>query len=424
MLTKSPISHEVKQGPLLESGWLSAGLDYYKPTMSQVALNKEPEAEVEFTLKNRGNQRLLDYINIAELQKRFNQIMQRGWSTDELSYLASIQNTEGQAVFSDSFIEDIGDTPLPPVLVEYDSESDDLAISSRGPWFNVSFWETVVMSELNEMYFEEYLMKNNINPYDVYDYGNRQLDRKINILNQNPGIKIVDFGTRRHFSLRWQKHVVERLMTECPANLSGTSNVGLAQSLGIKPVGTFAHEMLMVYAGLAEIRGNDVKQAPNRFMTDWFETYGNDLAVALTDTFTTDFFLSDFTPEQAEAWRGVRHDSGDPFEFGQKIITFYQGLGIDPATKSIVFSDGLDIEQIVRLYEFFSPHINVYFGWGTTLTNDLGINPLNIVMKATYVHDNNLQLGTNTVKLSDNPGKHTGPEEKIAAYQNSFSVNN
>jgi nicotinate phosphoribosyltransferase len=145
-------------------------------------------------------------------------------------------------------------------------------------------------------------------------------------------------------------------------------------------------------------------------MDDWFNRYGEDLSIALTDTFTSDFFFSDFPKEQAKLWRGLRHDSGDPFEFGNKAIEFYEQLGIDPKEKTIVFSDGLDIETIVKLADYFDGKINVLFGWGTTLMNDLGLRANNIVMKVTNVN------GIETVKLSDDEGKHTGSAEKIGRY--------
>lgn len=280
------------------------------------------------------------------------------------------------------------------------------------------------MSELNEAYFEGYLQAHELNPLDVYDEGDRRLSEKIAILQANPHIKFADFGTRRHFSLRWQKHVVERLVEECPENIVGTSNVALAESIGIKPIGTFAHEMPMVYAGLADARGDDIGASHNRFLQDWFTRYGEDYSIALTDTFKTDFFFSDFTAEQAEAWRGVRQDSGDPYEFGEHLIQFYEAREINPLTKTAVFSDGLDIKTIVALQEHFQGRINVLFGWGTTLTNDLGIKPLNVVMKATHVMIPGSELEADTVKLSDNAGKHTGPANLVKEYEEHyFAVN-
>jgi nicotinate phosphoribosyltransferase len=402
---------------LPERELLSAGLDYYKPTMSQVALEREPNAEVTFALKNRGEQRLADYVNLDNLRARLDKFRENGWSQDELEYLADLRNSDGAQVFGPEFVEYLATHELPPVSVAYDEATDDIAVNTTGAWPMVTFWETVVMGEINEMYFENYLLANDVDPLEVYEEGDQRLSEKIAVLRQNPKIKFADFGTRRHFSLRWQKYVLERLIKECPENIVGTSNVALARSLDIRPIGTFAHETLMVYAGLADERGEDIRASHNKFLRDWFDFYGEDLSIALTDTFGNEFFLADFTAVQARKWRGMRHDSGDPYKFGEDVIKFYENLDINPTTKTIVFSDGLDIDTIVALHKHFDGRVRLLFGWGTTLTNDLGLPALNIVMKATKVN------GVETVKLSDNTGKHTGSEEQVRRYENVFRTN-
>jgi nicotinate phosphoribosyltransferase len=196
--------------------------------------------------------------------------------------------------------------------------------------------------------------------------------------------------------------------------------VALAHKYGLPPIGTFAHEMPMTYAGLADARGTDIRDSHQHFLQDWYGRYGKDLSIALTDTFTTDFFFSDFTPEQAAHWKGVRHDSGDPYEFGERLIKFYETQGVNAQEKTVVFSDGLDIGQIVGLQKHFEGRIQILFGWGTTLTNDMGIKPLNVVMKATHVRLPATGQAADTVKLSDNPGKHTGPDTQVRRYQQIF----
>jgi len=384
--------------------------------MSQFVHEMEPGAEVTFSFKNRGEQRLLDYVDIDDLKARFDRIIETGFNQSELDYLSGLTNSAGESVFSDNYLEHLKTSALPPVKINI--EDDDIAIQTTGEWSLVTFWETIIMSELNEAYFEGIVAQHGLDIFEVYNEGERRLSEKIAILQANPDIKIADFGTRRHFSHRWQAYVVERLINECPDNFLGTSNVALAQKYGVKPIGTFAHELPMAYGGLAEQRLGleNVIHSHNQLLDDWYNFYGQDLSIALTDTFTTDFFFADFTPEQAKNWRGLRQDSGDPIEFGEKAIGFYKANNIDPTTKTIVFSDGLDIDEIVRLNEHFKDRVNVVFGWGTTLTNDLGLKPLNIVMKATEVN------GTSTVKLSDNPGKHTGPADKVAQYQTIFKV--
>lgn len=418
---QTPASHsQFENTPLPVADHISAGVDYYKPTMSQLAYEQEPDVEVTFTFHNRGTDRLLDYVNPAALQRRFHELQVRGWSRQELNYLRTLRTSEGHAVFTDAYLAYLQVHTLPDIKVLHAKNSDDLGFETTGPWALATFWETIVMSEVSEAYFEGYLQARGIDPFVVYDEGDRRLSEKIAVLQAHPDIKFADFGTRRRFSLRWQKHVMERLLAECPGNIIGTSNVALAENLGMKPIGTFAHELPMVYAGLADARQENVRVSHGRLLEDWFARYGADYSIALTDTFGTDFFFSDFTPKQSAAWRGVRHDSGNPFAFGERLISFYVANGIDPTAKTVVFSDGLDIDSIVALQQHFSGRINTLYGWGTTLTNDLGIQPLNIVMKATHVRVTEDCQEADTVKLSDIPGKHTGPADLVRAYQERY----
>lgn len=409
------------KGPLPDG--VAIGTDYYKPNMSQLAFEQEPDAEVTFTFHNRGQQRLLDYVNLDALRQRLDSLRAKSWSEDELAYLGSLRRDDGEPMYSADYLTYLKINTLPPLTIRYDERINDIAIETTGPWALSTFWETIVMSEINEAYFEGYVQAHGLNPMDVYEEGDRRLSEKIALLQQHPDIKIVDFGTRRHFSFRWQQHVVGRLAQECPQNLIGTSNVALAEYFGLKPTGTYAHELPMIYAGLADARGYNVRASHNQSLQDWYARYGEQYSIGLTDTFTTDFFFADFTPEQAAAWRGVRHDSGDPFKFGERLIQYYDKLGIDPRDKTLVFSDGLDITTIIDLHYRFKDRINVIFGWGTTLTNDLGMKPLNIVMKATHVRIPQTGQEAKLVKLSDDSGKHTGPKKLVTQYkQEHFSV--
>lgn len=392
-----------------KSPYLSKGLDYYKATMSQVEFEKHPEAQVTFTLKNRGENLLTEFVNPSELQAHLDSFIE-GWRPDEVAFLAGLQNQDGKAQFSEEYLNYLMDNPLPRVEISVD-DAGDIVAHVTGNWPLVTFWETVVMSEINELYFTNKLIAEGCDPIELYTEGDRRLSEKIELLKSRPDIKIADFGTRRRFSYNWQKHVVERLATELPDNFVGTSNIYLAHTLGLRPIGTYAHELPMVYAGLADEEGRDPLDGHNEMLQDWEEVYRGDLSIALTDTFTSDFFFVDFTKTQAENWKGLRHDSGSPIEFGERVIAHYEQLGINPLEKTIVFSDGLDIQTIIELADRFQGRIQLVFGWGTTLTNDLGLKPNNIVMKATHVN------GVSTVKLSDDIGKHTGDDETIDRYQ-------
>ena len=205
-----------------------------------------------------------------------------------------------------------------------------------------------------------------------------------------------------------------RLRDEAPENLIGTSNVAWAHELGIAPIGSYAHEMDMVYAGLADRPGGDLRGSHAQMLDDWHALYGDNVSIALTDTFGSAFFFDALTTEQGEQWQGLRHDSGDPFAFGETAISWYEAHGIDPRQKTLLFSDGLDLPTIVELNDRFKGRAKLAFGVGTNLTNDLGVPPLNVVMKATSVN------GVPTVKLSDDAGKHIGPAGKVAEYVDAF----
>lgn len=383
-----------------------SGLDFYKLTMSQQAWRIAPDAEVTFTLKNRSSQSLLKCLTVAQVRTAL-EPFEAGFDFSDLLWLRK------NKTFDPQFLVYLNGKTLPvPMVVERDG---DLHVEVTGPWPLVTFWETIVMSTINDLYFA------NGNPW-YQTYGHEKLTSAIHTLGRNPGIKFSDFGTRRRYSFGWQAIVVARCAAELPEQFVGTSNPYLAQQYGLKPIGTFAHEMPMVYAALVDgavhreferdMIPNDFRASHDLMLNEWFDTYGYDYSIALTDTFGSDFFFSTFGEERAHTWKGLRHDSGDPFEFGDKAIKFYEKHGVDPRTKTIVFSDGLDLGKILALHQTFGDEFNLMFGWGTGLTNNVGVEPLNIVMKATSVN------GVGTVKLSDDEGKHTGNAEDIDRYLN------
>lgn len=381
-----------------------AGLDFYKLTMSQLAYQRFDDTRVRFVLKNRGTNNLLDVIKLGELQELLEQYRTSVYRAPWSSYLEGIKGASTfSPLFERNFLRDVWSQDLP----EFDAfERDgDLHVVTDGKWSLVTFWETIVMSAINDLYFRDV-------PLDAITEGHDRLSQKIKILRQFPDIKFSDFGTRRRFGLKWQETVINRLMQELPGQFIGTSNPHFAKMFDINPIGTFAHELPMVYGALADARGENPVEAQNQMFDDWFDLYGTDLSIALTDTFGSDLFFRTFGQERAEKWRGLRHDSGNPFEFGERTIRFYQDFDIDPLNKTIVFSDGLSLSTIVNLYLRFQGRVNVMFGWGTNLMNDVGVKPNNIVMKATQAN------GTATVKLSDDEGKHTGPLDSITRYQN------
>jgi len=376
--------------------------------MGQAEFEYHPETQVTFELKNRSLRKLSEFVSPQELRDRLDELAD-GWHPEEIAYLAGLQNQDGTAQFSEAYLDFLADNSLPPVAIKLD-KNGELAVQTKGEWPLVTFWETVVMSEINEIYFANKLRAEGLDSSDLYAEGDRRLSEKIARLRERPDIKFSDFGTRRRFSYEWQHHVIERLARELPENFIGTSNIYLAHELGLRPIGTFAHELPMVYAALEDSSGNNPLDGHNKVLRDWEEIYKGDLSTALTDTFTSEFFFADMSETQARSWNALRHDSGDPYDFGDRAIRFFEEHGIDPYTKTIVFSDGLDIDTIIELTDYFQGKIKLMFGWGTTLTNDLGIKANNFVMKAVEAD------GRGTVKLSDVEGKHTGQNEDVERY--------
>jgi nicotinate phosphoribosyltransferase len=237
---------------------------------------------------------------------------------------------------------------------------------------------------------------------------------KVDILRAHPHIKFSDFGTRRRFSRDWQRYIVWMASEYLPEQFLGTSNVSLAQELNCRPIGTMAHELFMIISRLNGDTDDDIRASHNRVLQEWWLEYGRSLSIALTDTFGSEFFFRDMTPEQAQAWKGLRQDSGDPIDFGERAFDFYERQDIDQRRKLIVFSDGLDVGKIVNLAEYFLGRFTTPFGWGTNLTNDCDFKALSLVVKAVEAN------GLGTVKLSDNLAKATGKPEDIERFKRIF----
>lgn len=395
---------------------ITRGADFYKSTMSQFEYERHPNTEVTFTFKNRGKEPLSRYVAPEELRERFDTIMRNGFQPEEIACLASFQAQDGTARFTAEYLDHLADMQLPELEIGTDPQTGDIAIETTGPWSDVSFWETVVMSEVNEAFYQGKLAAEGLSLADLYAEGDRRLSEKIARLRARPDIKIAEFGTRRRFSAAWQQHVIERLATECPDNLVGTSNIWFAYKFGLRPIGTFAHELPMVSAALEDLRGGNPLDGHDRVIDDWSQRYP-DLRIMLPDTYTSQLCLSSLTREQLETWRGFRHDSGDPIKFGEQLLALYKKYNINPREKLLVPSDGLDMEKMERIANHFGDRINLFHGLGTNATNDLGLPANNFVMKATYVRTPERPEGTPAVKLSDENGKHTGPEWQVRRYQ-------
>jgi len=397
--------------------------DYYKFTMGQYAWKYFPKVKVKYVFKNRTKTvKLGNFIDKDELLGQLDKVRLLRFSLDDLDYLKSL------GIFSKDYLAFLNTLILPPVYVEIKDE--ELNIETEGLWPEAIFWETFILSIVNELYYNKIVLKDS---KDCSGYlrkykqnltqGKAKLADKIWTINNTPFeigfFKFVDFGTRRRFSSKWQDYVVSILSKAIEGNnFLGTSNVYFAKKYNLKPIGTLAHELPMVLAGLDDYNLDVLKASHDKMLTLWEYLYGKDLTIALTDTFGTDFFFRDFSEEKARFWKGLRQDSGDPFEFGKKAIKFYKALKINPKEKLIVFSDGLNIKTILKLEKEFNDKFITIYGWGTNLTNDMGYKPLSIVVKAIEAN------GRPLIKLSDNIAKAIGNEKVIDKYKKVFVYNN
>lgn len=384
--------------------------DFYKFTMGQVVFNKFKDVQVKYVFKNRSKVDLSHFIDQHELQSQLDNVRSLKFNYNELCYL------RGLKIFSEDYLCFLSTMNLPIYDLSYNDNS--ITLEFTGPWSTAIYWETFALSIVNELYYKA-LVNNDFSRDVVRSTGILNLSNKIHTLNNHKDITFTDFGTRRRYSQEWQEYVVGVLKNEIERNqFRGTSNVYLAMKYGLLPIGTSAHEMFMILAGITNQSNDDIRNSHNKFLDLWWDQYGYELSTALTDTFGSKFFFQDMNANQANKWKGLRHDSGDPIEFGENVIKFYNSHDVDPTNKVIVFSDGLDINSIININNHFKNRIRTTFGWGTNLTNDLGIKALSLVIKPFSANGNYL------VKLSDNLQKAMGDPSTIEKYKQIFGYIN
>jgi nicotinate phosphoribosyltransferase len=290
----------------------------------------------------------------------------------------------------------------------------EIDITIRGPWLHTILFEIPVLAIVNEVYF-----RNTRRLPDLVE-GRRRLDEKIGQLRTSDlsDLKIADYGTRRRFSRAWQEEVLRvlgaRLGThQLPGSgpgvvgqFAGTSNVLYAMKLGLTPLGTMAHEYLQACQAL----GPRLRDSQIYGFETWAKEYRGDLGIALSDVYGLDAFLRDFDMYFCKLFDGARHDSGDPFQWGERMLAHYARNRVDPRTKTLIFSDSLTVPRTIELYQQFRGRCQLAFGIGTNLTNDLGYEPLQIVIKMVRCN------GQPVAKLSDTPSKNMCDDERYLAY--------
>lgn len=362
-------------------------------TMQFAIIKTFPNAEVEYTFTNRNKTPFPDGFDY-ELRKEIDSMRNLVLTSEEKNFL---QEKCGHYL-DRPYLDFLSGYRYDPSEVGVVLKDGELNIKIRGFWYRTVLWEVPLMAMISELFFkmtgQEPIArmvreKNNISKGQKFQMNNMILS---------------EFGTRRRYSYEVQDEVVGDLKSCYGSNqfLKGTSNVHFAMKHGLNPHGTHAHEWI---SGIAAIKG--YSHANKHMMECWSNVYNGSLGIALTDTFGVNSFLRDFDLKFSKLFDGVRHDSGDAFIFADKIINHYNSLGIEPLSKTIIFSDGLDVETSLEIYKHCKGKINCSFGIGTNLTNDVGVKPLNMVIKLTKIN------GLNTIKLSEINGKHTGNSDTI-----------
>lgn len=376
--------------------------DLYKFTMQQCAIRRFSDVWVRYVFRSRN---VLEWNATlhAELENQLDYFCSLSFSKDDLKYLSSLRFIKKDYI---DFLKLY--RPLKE-HVRASFHNNELSIVVEGPWYQTILWEIPILATVSEIYYNS-LMEKNHSKDDFYNVGRKNLTEKIdNFLNKSTnmckndyqdmcnGFKFSDFGTRRRFSFDWHNEVVKILKSN-PDTFVGTSNVFFAKEYDLTPVGTNAHEYYQVGQALDHVR---LSESQKYMLQSWVNEYRGDLGIALSDTLGTTKFLKDFDLYFAKLYDGVRHDSGDPIEWGYRIINHYKSMRINPKNKTLLFSDSLNFEKAFKIYNEFCKDIDVTFGIGTYLTNDFKpvVSPLNIVLKLQFVNDKPV------AKISDDNGK-------------------
>ncbi|MFC4762754.1 nicotinate phosphoribosyltransferase [Dyella koreensis] len=373
--------------------------DLYKFSMMQVVLHHYPAAQVEYRFKCRNpGVDLVPYID--EIRAELDALCSLRFTPEELDYLRSWR------FIKSDFVDFLGLFQLNAKYVDISpaaSGNGEIEIRIIGPWLHTILFEVPLLSIVNEVYFR------NTQPELDMAEGRQRLKNKIALLRDTPGYdgcRIADYGSRRRFSRQWHQEVATTLRDTLGSQLAGTSNVWLAWKLGLTPLGTLAHEYLQAHQAL----GPRLRDSQVAALETWAKEYRGDLGIALSDVYGLSAFLRDFDMYFCKLFDGTRHDSGDPFAWGERVLAHYRSNRVDPRSKVLVFSDGLDIPKVMQLYTHFRERCLLAFGVGTNLTNDVGPTPLNIVIKMVRCN------GQPVAKISDSPGKNMCEDKAYVTY--------
>ena len=372
--------------------------DLYKFSMMQVVLHQFPAAQVEYRFKCRTpGVDLRPYLD--EIRAEVKHLCQLRFTDAELDYL------RGFRFLSSDFIDFLGLFHMPERCIEIGKgeKPGEIAIGIKGPWLHTILFEIPVLAIVNEVYFR------NTQPRPDFQEGRRRLQDKMRLVTGDPTLadfRVADYGTRRRFSKVWHDEVVSTLKAQMTPYFVGTSNVLLAMRHEVLPLGTMGHEYLQACQAL----GPRLRDSQVYALEMWAKEYRGDLGIALSDVYGMNAFLRDFDMYFCKLFDGARHDSGDPFVWGERMIEHYRDNRTDPRTKTLVFSDALTFPRAIEIFRRFSGRCKVSFGIGTNLTNDLGYEPLQIVIKMVRCN------GQPVAKVSDAPEKTMCDDPAYLAY--------
>ncbi|GLS05827.1 nicotinate phosphoribosyltransferase [Chitiniphilus shinanonensis] len=375
--------------------------DLYKLTMMQEILHHHPETRAEYTFKCRNVPELPLAPLRAEIDAQLDHLCGLRFTEDELAYIGGLR------FIKSDFVDFLRLFQLQRRFIEVsipENRPDDLDIRVRGPMLHCMLFEIYVLAIVNEVYFRQFPAA------PALAEGRRRLADKLATLREVPARRFpfifFDFGTRRRFSRVWHDEMIATLARDATPYMRGTSNLSLARKHGLTPIGTMAHEYLQAFQSF----GSRLRDFQKNALEHWVHEYRGDLGIALTDVVGTDAFLRDFDLYFCKLFDGLRHDSGDPFDWGEKVIAHYERHRIDPSTKQLVFSDALTLPRALALYAHFADRARTAFGIGTNLSNDCGHEPLQIVMKLTRCN------GQAVAKVSDSPGKGMCEDPNFLSY--------
>ena len=370
--------------------------DLYKFSMQQAVHMLYPRAEVEYEFINRDLTPFPDGF-AKKIQHEVERMADFKLSSNQKSFL------EKTCYFlTPVYLDFLESYRYDPREVVIRQDKDVLILKIKGAWYRTILWEVPLMAIISETFF--FMAQKDTAQRHERQSANLQ---KIKKLGAND-VKFADFGTRRRFSAGNHEQMIRDFLSYDHHTMIGTCNVHFAHKFNITPIGTLAHEWFMFHAVL-----HGYQMANSSAQDAWVRVFHGDLGIALTDTYTTDVFLSTFDTLYAKLFDGVRQDSGDPFLFADNIIQHYKKHHIDPSSKTVVFSDSLNVEKAVKIHQYCDGRIRDAYGIGTSLTNDVGVKPLNIVIKMKKCRISSGTPWRDTVKLSDDKGKHTGDSKEL-----------